>query len=137
MFLKLTNGRFLERHFSAVSIVTAYLPKYFIDGILNKDLRLAAIAIASYCLVVVIFNLVGYFSGIPIENKKYSRCHVFEMRLSEHTFKVRQEHLESSKFYNEHIMRLNNLMSAVANVTGYFGSVFQQITAIISIMAII
>lgn len=69
--------------YAIVTVVTAYLPKYFIDGILNKDLRLAAIAIASYCLVVVIFNLVGYFLGIPIENKKYSRCHIFEMRLSE------------------------------------------------------
>lgn len=123
--------------FAIVSVVTAYLPKYFIDGILNKDLRLAVIAIAGYCLAVAIFNLCGYFLGIPMENKKYNRCHIFEMRLSEHTFKVRQEHLESSKFYNEHTMRQNNLTSAVANITSYFGSVFQQITAIISILAII
>ena len=79
--------------YAIVTVVTTYLPKYFIDGILNKDLRLAAIAIASYCLVVVIFNLVGYFSGIPLEDRKYKRSHIFAMRLFRHTFKVRQEYL--------------------------------------------
>lgn len=123
--------------YAIVTVVTTYLPKYFIDGILNKDLRLAAIAIASYCLVVVIFNLVGYFSGIPLEDRKYKRSHIFAMRLFRHTFKVRQEYLESSKFYNEYGMRQNNLANAVTNVTGCFASFFQQITAIISIMAII
>lgn len=123
--------------FAIVSVVTAYLPKYFIDGILNKDLRLAAIAMVAYCLIVAIFNLSAYFLAVPLEDKKYKRSHIFAMRLFRHTFKVRQEHLESSKFYNEYTMRQNNLANAVTNVTGYFGSAFQQITAIISILAII
>ena len=123
--------------YAIVTVVTAYLPKYFIDGILNKDLRLAAIAMVAYCSIVAIFNLSAYFLAVPLEDKKYKRSHIFAMRLFRHTFKVRQEHLESSKFYNEYTMRQNNLANAVTNVTSYFGSAFQQITAIISILAII
>lgn len=128
---------FMGVFFAGITVVTTYLPKYFIDGILDKNLQLAVMAIVAYCLMVAIFNLVGFFLGIPLEDRKYKRCHIFSMRLSEHTFKVRQEHLESSKFYNEYTMREGNLANAVANVTGYFASAFQQITAIISILAII
>lgn len=123
--------------YAIVTVTITYLPKYFIDGILNKDLRLAAIAMVAYCSIVAIFNLSAYFFAVPLEDKKYKRSHIFAMLLFRHTFKVRQEYLESSKFYNEYTMRQNNLANAVTNVTSYFGSAFQQITAIISILAII
>lgn len=128
---------FLGCFFAGATVVTTYLPKYFIDGILGKNLRLAVTAIIAYCLVIVLFNLVGYFVGIPLEDRKYKRVHIFVIRFFEQTLKVRQEHLESSKFFNEYKMRERNLESAAVNFVSYFASAFQQITAIISILAII
>jgi ABC-type multidrug transport system fused ATPase/permease subunit len=50
---------------------------------------------------------------------------------------MQQECLESNRFYNEYTMRENNLANAAVNIVSCFSSLFQQITAIVSILVII
>lgn len=128
---------FLGCFFAGVIVVTTYLPKYFIDGILNKNLQLAVTSLIVYFSITVLFNVIGYFLGILLEDMKLKRIHSFTMRLHERTFMMQQECLESNRFYNEYTMRENNLANAAVNIVSCFSSLFQQITAIVSILVII
>ncbi len=122
---------------SAADIITTYLPKVFVDGVLDKNIMLARNAVIAFLFVVVSYNIVGSICAIILSDKKEKRRVFFVKKIFLHTFCVRQEYVEGAQFYNEYSMREANLEKAVDNIMGVFNKLVQQAVTVLFIISVV
>ena len=77
---------------SIADIITTYLPKVFVDGILDKNVVLARRAVAAFLSVIVFYNIVAVICAVILSDRKEKRQMFFVERLFSHTFCVKQDH---------------------------------------------
>ena len=120
---------------SIADIITTYLPKVFVDGILDKNVVLARRAVAAFLSVIVFYNIVAVICAVILSDRKEKRQMFFVERLFSHTFCVKQEYVEGTQFYNEYSMREANLEKAVDHVMGSFSTLVQQAATVLFIIS--
>ena len=120
---------------SIADIITTYLPKVFVDGILDKNVVLARRAVAAFLSVIVFYNIVAVICAVILSDRKEKRRMFFVERLFSHTFCVKQEYVEGTQFYNEYSMREANLEKAVDHVMGSFSTLVQQAATVLFIIS--
>ena len=120
---------------SIADIITTYLPKVFVDGILDKNVVLARRAVAAFLSVIVFYNIVAVICAVILSDRKEKRQIFFVERLFSHTFCVKQEYVEGTQFYNEYSMREANLEKAVDHVMGSFSTLVQQAATVLFIIS--
>lgn len=120
---------------SIADIITTYLPKVFVDGILDKNAVLARRAVAAFLSVIVFYNIVAVICAVILSDRKEKRRMFFVERLFSHTFCVKQEYVEGTQFYNEYSMREANLEKAVDHVMGSFSTLVQQAATVLFIIS--
>lgn len=122
---------------SAADMITTYLPKIFVDGVLEKNVVLARKAVIAFLFVVVFYNIVGSICAIVLGDKKEKRRIFFVKKIFSHTFRVKQEYVEGAQFYNEYSMREANLEKAVDNIMGVFNKLVQQAVTVVFIISVV
>lgn len=122
---------------SAADMITTYLPKIFVDGVLEKNVVLARKAVIAFLFVVVFYNIVGSICAIILGDKKEKRRIFFVKKIFSHTFRVKQEYVEGAQFYNEYSMREANLEKAVDNIMGVFNKLVQQAVTVVFIISVV
>lgn len=121
---------------SGAEIITTYLPKLFVDGVLEKNAVLAGSSIIIFILVIVFYNTLGTVYSIALSDRKEKRKLYFVKKLFMHTFYVKQEYVESAQFYNEYSMREANLEKATENIIGCCNTLVKQMATLLFIISI-
>lgn len=122
---------------AAADIITTYLPKVFVDGILAKNVMLIRKSVISFLLVVVTYNIVAGLFAIVLGDRKEKRRVFFVKKIFSHTFRVKQEYVEGAQFYNEYSMREANLEKAVDNIMGVFNKLVQQAVTVLFVISVV
>lgn len=64
---------------SIADIITTYLPKVFVDGILDKNVVLARRAVAAFLSVIVFYNIVAVICAVILSDRKEKdRCSLWK-----------------------------------------------------------
>lgn len=113
-----------------MSLVFLYLPKLFIDCLLNENITRALFIILIYLLGILIFNSIAsvftYFLQINDQKRLY---HVVRDMMV-HTIKVNYGYIENSEFLNAYTRRLINMQNSCRQVISLFSNLFSQVLTI-------
>ncbi|NLC20096.1 MAG: ABC transporter ATP-binding protein [Clostridiales bacterium] len=113
-----------------ISLVILYLPKVFIDYILNANITNALFIILLYVLVVILFNIVVGISSYILQINEQKRLFHIVRDMMLHTLKINYEYIENSEFLNAYNRRLNNMQNACKQVIALLSNLFNQILTI-------